>query len=141
MKNLKLVSIPFLLLTLSVQARTIKCTESNMVSIDEIGFDILRSKTSVTIKELADVTDEVSYGNRYDSVFKVKVDILERLGAELVDGKSFIAYATSEDVNYQINAVKSNGVKINIFLDEMDQASLELTQSNGKKKRIDLICK
>ena len=117
---------------------TYKCTS---IANDDLESEILRGTTSVTITELANVTEKVSWGERYDVVYKVKVDILQTLGSEVTKQQSFINYATNSDVEYNISAVKKEGVSIYIFLDEMDQAGIVFTDSNGKKNTVRLSCK
>ncbi len=130
----------FLLISFSAQATTYRCTESNMISIDEIGYDVLRSKTSVTIKELSDISNRLSSTSRFDSAYRVSVDMRTMLGNEVTESRTFTSIATTSDVNYEVDAIKAEGIRIYIFLDEMDQAGIEITGRNGRKEKINLIC-
>jgi hypothetical protein len=54
--------------------------------------------------------------------------------------KSFQAVATSEDVVYTVNSVKSQGIKIGLYFDEADDAYIEITNSLGQKTQSQLHC-
>lgn len=97
--------------------------------------------TTVSVKELAIVTDEVSFGSHYDAVARVKVDIVTKKKNKVIFEQSFFAHATTEDVFYQISAVKNEGVKFYLYLDEDDQAGVEFTLEDGSKEKISLSCK
>lgn len=128
--SLLMGTLAFLSIT-SAQAYTYKCTEINPTS----------SITKVTIEELEDVTDSVTFGDRYDSVSKVKVDIVVKKDKKIIEEKSFESYATTEDVFYQISAVKKEGVKFFLFLDEENQAGIEFINQDGVKRKMQLSCR
>lgn len=123
--------IPFLaFVAITAQAGTYTCSEIIPQS----------EKTIMTIEELEDVTSSVSFGEKYDSVFKVKVTIVTKSNNKIINEKSFVSFATAADVYYQINAVQKEGVKFFMYMDEEDQSRLEISNPGSTKTRLSLIC-
>lgn len=122
-------------MTTSVYARTYRCEGISGSRVNK------EEKTLVVIKELKEVTNSVPFGKHYDRVYVVKVDIAKILGNKIIFARSFLSYATSADVEYTVSSLKKEGVRIHIFLDEADQAGIEITGANGTRQKIHLSCK
>jgi hypothetical protein len=125
---MKFLTVLALFLSLSAHAYTYKCTEN-------VEGTTRQPKLSVTIEELAEVTDEVTWSSHYDHVYKVRITLTKSNKRTRFD-----AFSTSEDVYYTISSVKANGFKFHLYLDEHDQAGVELTADDGTKKKYSLIC-
>jgi|GEM_PF-1149821 len=119
------------LFSTATMAYTYKCEQNDVKE---------NTKYSAIVEELKNITKEVSYGNEYDSVFKVRVTIIKTTKKD-VETKSFEAIATSEDVIYNVHAVKKQGIHIGIYLDEEDEAYMTLTDKNGDKTQIGFTCR
>ncbi len=95
---------------------------------------------SVKIKTLADITANSTLGGNYDAVYRVKVDVISTKQGKKTVLKSFTATATSYDVQFNVWSNKANGVGIYVYLDELEEAGIQLTDANGKKTKISLNC-
>lgn len=124
-----------LLMSLSASAEGMKCQEI----LERTTTEVLRAQYSVKVTHLAEITNSPAYSH-LDHAWKVRVDLLQAVGRNVVIKKSFEAVATSYDVQYQISAVKAQGFSFNAYLDELNESSMTLTDANGTKKRISLNC-
>ena len=129
MKNLISALIVLSSISVSAQASTYNCKELSGDPTDEV----LRAHYSIVINEIADIRNKVAYGRNFDHVYDVKVKINSILGNTTSLYKSFETTATVMDVAYTVNAVRSNGIKISLFLDNADDAYMEETLSNNRK--------
>jgi recombinational DNA repair protein RecR len=120
----------------SAHAHTYHCNEI----VDDVGSEVLRARTSVVVEEVADISDR-DRAQRYDSVYQVNVKILSTLRGRTTLEKTFSAIATDVDVDYTVNAVKAQGVKIAIFQDEEADAWMEETLADGHVVTTRLYCK
>ena len=119
----------------SAHAENFFCKESSQDAIQQN-----RAQYAVSIIEKSAITDKRVIGNS-DYAKHVLVTVLSR------DPKSslkftavrpaFAAIAKNEDVMYSVNATKSNGVSIMIYLDELDQTSVKL---KGITKSLQMTC-
>ena len=133
---LALIGVSSLVSSVPAFAATYHCSEITKSS----GEEVLSPHTSIEIKELADITSEVSYGKHFDSVYRVDVKIMSTSRGRTTVVNSFQATATSIDVDYVVSAVRSQGVKIAIFQDEADDAYMEQTLASGRKETTQLHC-
>ena len=95
----------------------------------------------VTVTETGKVAQTSAIAQHFDSVYKVNVKIVATHGPGAVEPmKNFNALATVEDVVYSVSSVKANGVKLMIFLDEPNDAWMELSDKYGNKRNVKLSC-
>lgn len=96
----------------------------------------------VRIQETKDLTKALRNYRSVDQAAAVKISLNLEVnnGSIYTNLKTFEAIATSEDVFYTISSVKKNGFSFYLYLDEYDQAGMVLTNADGKKERINLIC-
>jgi hypothetical protein len=107
---------------------------------DRTPIDPATGSISVTIKTVADITATSPIRNNYDYVFRAKVVVSNTISGKTTILKSFTAVATSYDVQFNVWANKAHGVGIYIYMDELDEAGIQLTEKNGKKTSIALDC-
>ncbi|MBC7755005.1 MAG: hypothetical protein H7Z71_12255 [Moraxellaceae bacterium] len=138
MKKMLLATLLLVFSGTASAADTYKCLQDLPFS----EFEVLRSRYVVSIDETKDITKEIRKIRPVDVAREVKVSI----GTEFENGtgyteiKNFSTIATSEDVNYTISSVKKNGFSFYLFLDEFDEAGMTLTNADGSKEEIRLIC-
>ena len=134
----KLISGLFILLSFAAHADdfTYNCTQRT----DRSPVDPKIGAISVSVQSLKNVTKEVSFGNNYDHVYKVKLDVSRTLNKKTTKIKSFEAIATTYDVKFNVWANKEHGVGMYIYLDELDESGITLTDASGKKTEISLDC-
>lgn len=97
-------------------------------------------KLQVVITELENITKRVSYGVHFDSVLLVQVELSEIFNGRKLKTKKFEAIAKTEDVLYNVTSVRENGFKFGMYMDEDDQNWIELTSSNGTKRKAHFRC-
>jgi hypothetical protein len=134
---MKLFLMSFLFIATSAFARTYTCQENKP---EGMHVQVIRPKTSVVIKELADITDDVSFGRHFDYVYRVEVTVTEKIQNSIKMQKTYVVTATSEDVIYTVSAKRKHGLYVRIYLDEMDGGSITYKDANGKKKEVSLVC-
>ena len=134
MKSVSLSVLAAALFSLSSEAATFTCKE-----IYDIRQEVIRARTTVVVKETADITKTVSDRMGKDFVYKVDVTISTTLRGQTTIEKKFSAIAGSEDVMYEMNS-RSQGVRFYVYLDEANQAGVEYTDSKGRAKKISLSC-
>lgn len=126
------------LLTFSIFALALSASATDMICHDLEKMS--PTHYSVKITTLADITKNVSYGDKYDSVTKVRVELKQTSGRKVLLSKSFEAIATAEDVAYNISAVKSQGFKFWDYVDEENQAGIVLIDEDGTKIEVNMNC-
>jgi hypothetical protein len=128
---MKVFSLSLLLLAASsANATHFKCTETAESPLLQ-----KRLQYSVFVTTVAPITDRRIIG-RNDSAEKVRISLLSRnpkfVGSPFkLDRPSFEAVAKTADVSYQIDALKTHGFGLYIFLDELDQTSMKLSGVRG----------
>lgn len=123
----------FALATISAQASELTTYKCKQLAGEKLAAQVI-------VQELEDVTDSVSFGEQYDRVYRVKVDVIVKKNRQAILENSFYSFATAEDVYYKISAVKKEGMKFYTYLDEMDQAGIEFIAEDGSKTTIRLSC-
>ena len=133
---IKTIASAFLLAsTLSAQASVLNCRDNV-----DVRQEVLRPRYTVKVTELENITNKVPYGRNYDSVLRVRVDLKVTLGSRLLENRAFEAIARTEDVMYNVSAVREQGFKFWTYLDELDQSGIELTDRSGRKTEVQLTC-
>jgi hypothetical protein len=130
-----------LLSALSAQADrlyTYRCKEQ----LPQTDSEVLRFRTIVTVQETKDLCKVARTKKIGDCAASVTVTIgrEDELGGNQTVLKQFSALSVTNDVLYTISAVKKNGFKFYLYLDEYDQAGIELTSKTGQKQKISLSC-
>ncbi len=128
-----LTASAFMALSASAADYTYKCKQRT----DRSPVDAKVGKISVVVTHLKTVASATEYRGQYvDSVDSVKVVVSATNNGKTTVVKSAIATALSEDVMFNIS---DNGIKFHLYMDEMEEASIEL-KLNGKKVDVSLTC-
>ncbi|WP_413290900.1 hypothetical protein [Bdellovibrio sp. HCB337] len=131
MKNMFLTLAAFVTLSSQAYAGTFTCKE---IETDR------SEKVEVVVTELADITDQVSFGKAFDQVLKVRLQIFSVVGTKKSLVKEFDAFAKQYDVQYQVSALKKHGFYLGRYLDEEDQDYLIARDSQGQETEFRLNC-
>ena len=128
---MKIASLILSALTMSaLSANAFTCTDRNPRS---------NEKLEVTVQQLADITDKVTWADELDKVTVVKVTIDQIIDGRRTTLASFESIAKYADVAFNVSAVKKQGFRMWRYFDEENEDGMELT-SLRDGKAIDLRC-
>ncbi len=131
-----IAAIAFFSLAASASEYTYKCKQRT----DRSPVDPSVGKISVVVSHIKNVGQSTEYRGEYvDSIDKVKVVVSASKNGKTSVLKHVIATAVSEDVMFKIMDNGSLGMSFNLYMDEMEEASIKL-KLNGKKVDISLVC-
>ena len=105
---------------------------------DRSPIDPKVGKISVAVNHVKNIASAIDYRGQYaDSVDAVKVVVSATKAGKTTIVKSTNAISVSEDVIFDI---KSNGISMRIYLDEMEESSIAF-KHNGQKIDVSLNCR
>lgn len=129
-----MIASALFLVAASAHAENFFCKESSKDAIEQ-----RRLQYAVSIVEKSKITDPRVVG-QYDYAKNVIVTTWSRnpnSSQQFAKIRSFAAVAKSADVSYFIDAKKTEGVSVGIYLDELDQTTVTL---KGLKKSLQMTC-
>lgn len=116
------------------ELRTIICKEELPVT----PYEVLRSRLVIRIEEQENISSIIKEDLEYGFLSKVDISREMENGSDRKLLKSFSAISLNSDVYYQVSSEK-NGLAMNLYLDEMEEASASL-KLDGKNLDLELTC-